>query len=151
MFFLDFWKINPNISKIFPLLKIFGNKNGIFRGTPGNLAKRWVFFLSFSNLSKVAPRGWVFSLSFLLEFCPWVLVFSAVDVKKKAWHKHLMRAYIKYGTKCSVLYWLLTTIESLLESSCVENISNKDGDGSKCCLAPMVPSWNENQEKHYDD
>ena len=84
MFFLDFWKINQNISKIFPLLKIFGNKNGIFRGNPENLSKRWVFFLSFTNLSKVDPRGWVFSLSFLLEFCPWVLVFSAVDVKKKA-------------------------------------------------------------------
>ena len=39
--------------------------------------------MSFTNLSKVDPRGWVFSLSFLLEFCPWVLVFSAVDVKKK--------------------------------------------------------------------
>ena len=87
MFFLDFWKINQNISKIFPLLKIFGNKNGIFRGNPENLSKRWVFFLSFTNLSKVDPRGWVFSLSFLLEFCPWVLVFSAVDVKKKAWFK----------------------------------------------------------------
>ena len=82
-FFLDFWKINQNISKIFPLLKIFGNKNGIFRGNPENLFQRWVFFLSFTNLSKVDPRGWVFSLSFLLEFCPWVLVFSAADVKKK--------------------------------------------------------------------
>ena len=71
-FFLDFWKINQNISKIFPLLKIFGNKNGIFRGNPENLFQRWVFFLSFTNLSKVDPRGWVFSLSFFA----WVLFLS---------------------------------------------------------------------------
>ena len=50
---------------------------------PWKFGQKMSFFLSFTNLSKVDPRGWVFSLSFLLEFCPWVLVFSAVDVKKK--------------------------------------------------------------------
>ena len=68
---------------MFPFLKIFGNENGIFRCTPGNFAKRWVFSWVFTSWSKVAPRGWVFSLSFLLELFPWVLVFSAADVKKK--------------------------------------------------------------------
>ena len=119
MFFLDFWKINQNISKIFPLLKIFGNKNGIFRGTQRNSAKRWVFFLSFFNLSMVAPRGWVFSLSFLLEFCPWVLVFSAADVKKKPalnghnkgpykrsfWFQHLWFQTCKKKPHLPSIYW----------------------------------------------
>ena len=35
-------------------------------------------------LPKVEFFPWVFSLSFLLEFCPWVLVFSAAGVKKKS-------------------------------------------------------------------
>ena len=47
------------------------------------------FFLSFSDLSMEAPRGWVFSLIFFLEFCPWVLVFSAGGVKKKACYLYL--------------------------------------------------------------
>ena len=33
------------------------------------------------------PWGWVFSLSFFLEFWAWVLVFSAAGVKKKAWNR----------------------------------------------------------------
>ena len=41
------------------------------------------FFLSFANGRESPPKGWVFFLSFLLEFCPWVLVFSAGGVKKK--------------------------------------------------------------------
>ena len=34
------------------------------------------------------PWGWVFFLSFWLEFWAWVLVFLAADVKKKAWLRH---------------------------------------------------------------
>ena len=49
-FFLDLLKFFLKNSKMFPFLKIFGNKNGIFRCTPGNFAKRWVFFLSFYKL-----------------------------------------------------------------------------------------------------
>ena len=45
-----FFEKIKTISKMFPFLKIFGNKNGIFRGTPGNFAKRWGFFLSFYKL-----------------------------------------------------------------------------------------------------
>ena len=71
-FFLDFWKINQNISKIFPLLKIFGNKNGIFRGNPENLSKRWVFSWVLRIwarwIREVEFFPWVFCLSFVLEF-----------------------------------------------------------------------------------
>ena len=35
-------------------------------------------------MRKVPPWGWVFSLSFWLEFSAWVLVFSAAGVKKRA-------------------------------------------------------------------
>ena len=82
-FFLDFWEINQNISKIFPLLKNLVIKMA-YLGVPLEIWPKDEFFSwVFSYLSKVAPRGWVFSLSFLPEFCPWVLVFSAVGVKKK--------------------------------------------------------------------
>ena len=102
---------------MFPFLKIFGNENGTFRGTPGNFAKRWVFSWVFTNWSKVAPRGWVFSLSFLLEFCHWVLVFSAADVKKKpALHPRalLVCKYLSF----SVAHMNGLDTENLLKLTC---------------------------------
>ena len=44
----------------------------------------WVFLEG----RKMPPWGWVFSLSFWLEFCAWVLVFLPTGVKKKAWYSH---------------------------------------------------------------
>ena len=71
-------------------MKIFVNKNGVKSATPLKILSfdekvSWnlVFFLSFANGRESPPKGWVFFLSFLLEFCPWVLVFSAGGVKKK--------------------------------------------------------------------
>ena len=56
----------------------------VYLGVPLEILLKDEFFSwVFTNWSKVAPRGWVFSLSFLLEFCPWVLALSATDVKKK--------------------------------------------------------------------
>ena len=46
-----------------------------------------VFSLSFAYMRESPPKGRVFSLSFLLEFCPWVLVYSVGGVEKRAWLK----------------------------------------------------------------
>ena len=70
-----FWKINQNISKIFPLLKIFGNKNGIFRA---KILEIWPKDEFFSWVFRIWAR-WLREV----EVFPWVLVFSAVDVRKK--------------------------------------------------------------------
>ena len=66
------------------------------------LLKDEFFSWVFTNWSKVAPRGWVFSLSFLLEFCPWVLVFSAADVKKKAWSKYTRLVFTQFSKSFAV-------------------------------------------------
>ena len=108
-FFLEFWEFLLSFGKnitLFPknlkiltnhgkfyhfflFLKIFVNKNGVKSATPLKILSfdekvSWnlVFFLSFANGRESPPKGWVFFLSFLLEFCPWVLVFSAGGVKK---------------------------------------------------------------------
>ena len=92
-FFQKNLKILTNHGKFyhfFLFLKIFVNKNGVKSATPLKILSfdekvSWnlVFFLSFANGRESPPKGWVFFLSFLLEFCPWVLVFSAGGVKKK--------------------------------------------------------------------
>ena len=109
-FFLEFWEFLLSFGKnitLFPknlkiltnhgkfyhfslFLKIFVNKNGVKSATPLKILSfdekvSWnlVFFLSFAYGRESPPKGWVFFLSFLLEFCPWVLVFSAGGVKKK--------------------------------------------------------------------
>ena len=87
---LKFWQYHCKFFDIFVFLKIFVNKNGIKSATPLKILSfeekiSWVlvFFLSFAYGRERPPKGWVFSLSFLLEFCPWVLVFLAGGVEKK--------------------------------------------------------------------
>ena len=71
----------------FNISKIFVNKNDLKSTTSPKILsfdrKIKFFFLSFPNWRENPPRGWVFSLSFWLEFFPWVLVFSTAGVKKK--------------------------------------------------------------------
>ena len=57
--------------------------------------KRTLYPLSYAPPGKVALRGWVFSLSFLLEFCPWVLLFSPACVKKKPGNVALVYAQLQ--------------------------------------------------------
>ena len=56
------------------------------------------------NWSKVAPRGWVFSLSFLLEFCPWVLVFSAGSVTEVGQYQIVVQYQYQYFLKFHFQY-----------------------------------------------
>ena len=76
-FFKRCSKTFRQLSKITTFFKIFVIKNGTFRGrgTPENFAKHYFF-------SWVLPI-WERCL-WEVEFFPWVLVFSAVDVKKKS-------------------------------------------------------------------
>ena len=58
----------------------FESKKKSQRHGVGDASSDWiimvlVFFLSLANGRESPPKGWVFCLSFLLEFCPWVLVF----------------------------------------------------------------------------
>ena len=71
--------------------KIFVNKNGIKSLTPPEkfsfLAKSFqieVFSWVFWKRETLLPKGWVFFLSFWLEFVPWGLVFAGAGVKKKS-------------------------------------------------------------------
>ena len=120
-FFQKNLKILTNHGKFyhfFLFLKIFVNKNGVKSATPLKILSfdekvSWnlVFFLSFAYGRESPPKGWVFFLSFLLEFCPWVLVFSAGGVKKKAWYK-----YVRHSSRLvfvtffgSRMHWVLPT------------------------------------------
>ena len=66
----------------FLFLEIFGKRLSFFS---------WVSL----KRRKVPPWGWVFSLSFRLEFCTWVSVFSAAGVKKKSlWYNKILRLHL---------------------------------------------------------
>ena len=71
------WKIFNNAIKSATPLKILSFEE--------KLSGISVFFSTLAYERESPPKGWVFCLSFLLEFCLWVLVFSAGGVIKKAW------------------------------------------------------------------
>ena len=66
----------------------------VYLGVPLEILLKDEFFLEFLQIEvRWLREDEFFSLSYLLEFCPWVLVSSAADVKTKAWNNSYLAIF----------------------------------------------------------